>query len=212
MPLNKEIKTNKAESYLHSLKLAAGGIDLLVNADKTGSFNQRGDIYTLNGSSLKLVNKFTYLRSIVSSTENDINTRLAIACTPIDRWSIIWKSDLYDKIKCIFSKQQSCPYYNMNEPHGHWLSVSRKSLTVIVQEWNQLYWTNPGRNIPQTSSRMIAYFPSLKPSKLDEKILQDTARDVRTNSSVMFSYGPLHRDKKMLDDQLELISNSPVEI
>ena len=38
-------------------------------------FNQRGDISTLNGSSLKLVDKFTYLGSSVSSTE-DIKTRL----------------------------------------------------------------------------------------------------------------------------------------
>ena len=39
----------------------------------------RGDISTLNGSSLKLVNKFTYLGSSLSSTETDINTRLAKA-------------------------------------------------------------------------------------------------------------------------------------
>ena len=58
-------------------------------------FNQRGHISTLNGSSLKLVDG-------VSSTENDINTRLAKAWTAIDGLSIIWKSDLTDKIKCSF--------------------------------------------------------------------------------------------------------------
>ena len=36
-------------------------------------FNQTGDIFTLNGSSLKLVDKFTYQVSIVSLTENDIS-------------------------------------------------------------------------------------------------------------------------------------------
>ena len=36
-------------------------------------FNQAGDISTLNGSSLRLVDKFTYLGSSVSSTEKDIN-------------------------------------------------------------------------------------------------------------------------------------------
>ena len=55
-------------------------------------FNQRGDISTLNGSSLKLVDKFTYLGSSVSSTETDINTRLAKTWTAIDRLSVIWKS------------------------------------------------------------------------------------------------------------------------
>ena len=63
------------------------------------SFNQRGDISTLNGSSLKLVDKFTYLGSSVSSTEKGIHTRLAKAWTAIDRLSVIYKSDLTDKIK-----------------------------------------------------------------------------------------------------------------
>ena len=60
-------------------------------------FNQRGDISTLNGSSLKLVDKFTYLGNSISPTENDINTRLAKAWTTIDRLLVIWKSDLTDK-------------------------------------------------------------------------------------------------------------------
>ena len=65
-------------------------------------FNQTGDISTLNGSSLKLVDKFTYLGSSVSSTETDINMRLAKAWTAIDRLSVIWKSDMTNKIKCSF--------------------------------------------------------------------------------------------------------------
>ena len=65
-------------------------------------FNQRGDISTLKGGPLKLEDKFTYLGSSVSSTENDINMRLAKVWTVIDRASVIWKSDLTDKIKCSF--------------------------------------------------------------------------------------------------------------
>ena len=65
-------------------------------------FNQTGDISTLNGSSLKLVNKFTNLGSSVLSTETDINTRLAKSWTAIDGLSVIWKSDLTDKIKLNF--------------------------------------------------------------------------------------------------------------
>ena len=77
----------QAETLLQSLERAVGGISPQVNADKTEymCFNQRGDIFTLNGSSLKLVNKFTYRRSSVSSTEKDINTRLGRAWTTIDR-------------------------------------------------------------------------------------------------------------------------------
>ena len=62
-------------------------------------FNQTGDISTLNGSSLKLVDKFTYLGSSVSSTETDFDTRLTKAWTAINRLSVIWKSDLTDKMK-----------------------------------------------------------------------------------------------------------------
>ena len=54
------------------------------------------------GTSLKLVDKFTYLGSSVSSTEKDIDTRLTKAWTAIDRLSIIWKSDLSDKMKRSF--------------------------------------------------------------------------------------------------------------
>ena len=65
-------------------------------------FNQTGDISTLNGSSLKLVDKFTYQGSSVSSTKININTRLAEAWTANDSLSVIWKLDLTDKIKLSF--------------------------------------------------------------------------------------------------------------
>ena len=81
----------EAETLLHSLEQAAAGIGLHVNAHKTEYmyFNQTGDISTLNGSSMKLVDKFTYLGSSVSSTETDIDTRLAKAWTAINRLSVI---------------------------------------------------------------------------------------------------------------------------
>ena len=83
---------------------AAADIGLHVNAHKTEymCFNQTGDISTLNSSCLKLVDKFTYLGSSITLTETDINTRLAKAWTAINRLSVIWKSDLTDKIKCSF--------------------------------------------------------------------------------------------------------------
>ena len=66
----------QVKSLLHNLEQAAGGIGLYVNANKTEymCFNQRGAISTLKGDPLKLADKFTYLRSSISSTENDINT------------------------------------------------------------------------------------------------------------------------------------------
>ena len=95
---------NQAETLLHSLERATAGIGLHVNAHKTEYMcnNQTGDISTLEGTSLKLVDKFTYLGSSVSSTEKDNDTRLTKAWPAIDRLSIIWKSDLTDKMKRSF--------------------------------------------------------------------------------------------------------------
>ena len=92
---------NQAETLLHCLERATACIGLYVNAHKTEymCYNQTGDIYTLDGTYLKLVDKYTYLESSVSSTEKDIETRLTKVWTAIDRLSIISKSDLTDKMK-----------------------------------------------------------------------------------------------------------------
>ena len=68
----------QVKSLLHNLERTASNIGLHVNAYKTEfmCLNQSSDISTENGRSLKLVNKFTYFWSNVSSTENDINTWL----------------------------------------------------------------------------------------------------------------------------------------
>ena len=95
---------NQAETLLNSLERAAAGIGLHVNAHKTEymCYNQTGDISTQDVTSLKPVDKLTYLGSSVSSTEKDIDTRLTKAWAAIERLSIIWKSDLTDKMKCNF--------------------------------------------------------------------------------------------------------------
>ena len=71
---------NHAKSLLPCVPQAAGGIVFQVNVDKTEymCFNQ-GDIPTLNGGSLKLVDKFMYLGSSVSSAKSDIKMNLAKA-------------------------------------------------------------------------------------------------------------------------------------
>ena len=95
---------SQSETLLHSLERAAAGIGLHVNTHETEfmCFNQKGDISTLDGTSLKLVDKSTYLGSSVSSTEKDIDTWLKKAWIAIDRLSIIWKSNLSDKMKRSF--------------------------------------------------------------------------------------------------------------
>ena len=93
---------NQTKTLLHSLERAAAGIGIHVNAHKTEymCYNQTGDISTLDGTPLKLVDKFTYLGSSVSSTEKDIDTRLTKAWTAIDSyrshgnqiWPIKWNA------------------------------------------------------------------------------------------------------------------------
>ena len=85
--------STQAETLLKSLERAETGIDLHDNAHKTEymCYNQTGDISTRNGSSLKLVDKFTYLGSSVSSTKADIDTRPTKAWAAINRLSVKWK-------------------------------------------------------------------------------------------------------------------------
>ena len=75
-----------------------------VNSHKTEymCFNQIGDISTLNSSFLKLVDKFTYPGSSVSTTGTDIDTRLTKAWTAINSLSVIWKSNLINEMKRSF--------------------------------------------------------------------------------------------------------------
>ena len=98
----------QAETLLHSLERVAAGIGLHVNAHKTEymCFKQRGDISTQNGSSLKLVDKFTYLGSSVSSIETrdkQSHRQLSII------YRCIWKSDLTHKINRIFFQAAIVP-------------------------------------------------------------------------------------------------------
>ena len=74
-------------------------------------FNQIGDISTLNGSSLKLVDKFTFLGSSVSSIETDINTRLAKAWTTTIGYRSYGSQTWPMKWNAVFSKQRSILRY-----------------------------------------------------------------------------------------------------
>ena len=62
------------------------------------SFKQKGVISVLRGKPQKLVGQITYLGRNILLIESDVNIRLAKELNAIDRLSIIWKSDLPDKI------------------------------------------------------------------------------------------------------------------
>ena len=90
------------KSLLYKLRQEDGGIGHYVSANKIEylSFKREEAISTLSGGLLKLMNKFTYLGSSVSSTESGANKCAVKAWTA--RLLIMWKSNLYDKIKWDF--------------------------------------------------------------------------------------------------------------
>ena len=109
-------------------------------------YNQTGDISTLDRTSLKLVDKFTYLGSSVASTEKDINTQLTKAWTAIDRLSIIWKSDLTDKIKRSFFQAAvvsillyGCTTWTLTKRLGNKLdsNYTRMLRAILKKSWRQ---------------------------------------------------------------------------
>ena len=138
----------QAETQLLSLERAVDGIGLHVNAYKTEymCFNQPGDIFTLNGSSLKLVDKFTYLGSSVSSTETDTSTWPAKAWTAIDSLLVIWKSDLTDKKKSSFVQAAvvsillyGCTTWTLTKRKEKRLdsNYSRILWAILIKSWRQ---------------------------------------------------------------------------
>ena len=175
----------QAEALLHSLERAAAGIGLHVNAHKTEymCFNQTGDISTLVGSSLKLVGRFTYQGSSVSSTEKDIDTQLTNAWTAIDKLSIIWKPDLTDKMKRRFFQAAvvsillyGCTTWTLTKRMKKKLdgNYTRMLRAILNKSWKQ----HPTK--PQLYGQLPP--PSRKLSKLDEPDMQDIAGEAGTNS------------------------------
>ena len=145
-------------------------------------YKQTGDISTLDGTSLKLVDKFTYLGSSVSSTEKDIGTRLTKAWTAIDKLSIIWKSDLTDKMKHSFFQAAvvsillyGCTTWTLIK----WLE---KKLDSNYTRMLQAKLNTPGGNTPQVTNYTATCLPSQKLSKLDKPDMQNTAGEAGTSS------------------------------
>ena len=112
--------------------------------------------YTWFLNTLKLVDKFTYLESSVSSTETDINSQLAMAWTAIDRLSVIWKSNLTDKMKRSFFQAAvvSILLYGCTT----WTLTRR----MKKKAWRQLH-KNAASNIEQTMEAALHKAAAVRP-------------------------------------------------
>ena len=155
------------ETLLHSLERASTGIGLHINANKMEyiCFNKRGEISALNGKSLKLVDKFAYLGSSVSSTETNINTWLSKAWTAIHSYHVIWKLDLTDKIKrCFFQAAVvSILLYERNT----W-TLTKRMEKKLDGNYTRMLRAILNKSWMQNSSGTATYHPSRKLFKLNE--------------------------------------------
>ena len=88
----------------------------------------------------------------------------------------------------------------------HYLDANK-----TAEEARQQFHKNGG-NTPQGFNYTANCLPSRKLYKLDKPDTQGTAGEARTNSSVMYSYGPPHIAKQKQDDQLEHTYSSYVRI
>ena len=119
-------------------------------------FYQTGDISTRGNSSLKLVDKFTYLGSSVSSTEKDIDTRLTKAWTAIERLSVIWKSDLTDKMKRSFFQTSvtSILLYRCTSQ-----TLTKRMEKKQNGNYTRMLRTSLGGNTPESDNCTATYLP-----------------------------------------------------
>ena len=145
-------------------------------------FNQTGDISTLNGSTLKQVDKFTYLGTSISSTEKDIDTRLTKAWTAPDSLSVIQKSGLTNKMKRRFFQAAivsillyGCTNWTLTKRMEKKLdgNYTRMLRAILNEFWRQY----------STKQQLYGHlYPSRKLLKLEEPDTRNTAGEVGTSS------------------------------
>ena len=150
-------------------------------------YDQIGDITTLEGTPLKLIDKFTYRGSSVSLTEKDIDTRLTKAWTANDSLSIIWKSDLTDKMKRSFF--QAAVVSILLYRSTTWTLTKRlekkldSNYTIMLRAILNKSW----RQHP-TRHQLYGHLPPItKIIKLDELYMQDTAGAVLISDVLLWT-------------------------
>ena len=113
----------QGESKLYCLQQAGGGNSLYMNTNKTEfiCFKQEWAVFTLYDRTVKSANRIRQFGSDISSTEIDINICFANALYPLNKFMIIWKTDISDEIKRdIFRVNTTawmCQYCWMDAPY-----------------------------------------------------------------------------------------------
>ena len=157
-------------------------------------YNQTGDISNLDGTPLKLVDKFTYLGS-------SVDTRLTKAWTAINRLSIIWKSAATSILL------YGCTTWTLTKRLEKKLDGNYTRM-LWASNLEQVLAATPHKKPDCTATCLL----SRKLFKLDQPDMQDTAGESGTNSFEMYSYGPPHRAVQKQEDQHEYTFSSYVRI
>ena len=92
-------------SIMSRVETSAKQIGLHINNSKTEyvKFNQgEGDLKAVNGESLKNVDDFLYLGSLIDYCSVDVNVRTGKAWSALHKLDTIWKSELSDCLKTGF--------------------------------------------------------------------------------------------------------------
>ena len=124
----------------------------------------------LSGKLLKLVEQFIYIGSNISSTESDVNIRIAKALLTVIPY-ILWKYG--DKTRFLsnwsyVSTTVRFPYIDANEMHGE------KNATCCFEQILK-------KTTLKKSSCTATYLPSHIPSKQVKQDMLGTAEKIKTN-------------------------------
>ena len=136
---------DQAETLLHSLERAATSIGLYANAHKTEymCYNQTGDISTLEGTPLKLVDKFTYLGSSV------VNITVGYLMPNVEEqlWYYLIKSFVGGRYKGCHTFLKKCPKENVHVRLSEGRKLDKFYISVVDKRIEKL---------PMTFTRPIA--------------------------------------------------------
>ena len=135
--------------------------------------------FILTGKLQKVVDLLIYLGSIISSTESDVSIHLVKIWITIDMLSIIWKSDLSDKIKRGFLQALAvsillygCATFMLTKRNAKKLDRNYSRILCII--------LNTSRKQHSTKQQLYGHLiPSQKPFNQDKQNMQDTTGEAR---------------------------------
>ena len=166
---------------------------------------------TLKGSSLKLVEKFTDQGSSVTSIQTAVDARLAKVWTANHSISVIWKSDLTDKMKRSFFQAAvvsmllyRCTTWMLTKRMEEKLdgNYTRMLRAILNKSWRQHI----------TKQQRYGHQPNITKT-IKIRRTRHAVHYWRSRDELMiYSGGPHHMDEQKQDDQLEPTYSSSVPI